>query len=439
MMRFDRTQLPANWDVVKIGDCCDILDSERVPLNRKERREREGDIPYYGANGQVGWVDDWIFDEELVLLAEDGGHFDEYETRPIAYRISGKSWVNNHAHVLRARSMTSNNWVYYNLVHRDLRKHIKGGTRDKLNQGDLRQVKLPLPPKDVQRRIAAVLDTVDAALRETDAVIAKQEQVKTGLLQDLLTRGLDADGRLRDPDRHPEQFREIDPTTFAQELTSRIPVSWKYHPISDCLQDFKSGAAIRSSEYSERGFPVVAKGDVTDTDRISLSSERQYVPLEIAKKYGRSVASTEHVVVTMRDLVPTAPSVGMASVVEGSGEYLLAQGAYGLKFDAGIVLPQYFVSLTRMALFRALMRRMAVGSTQVHVRSSEYKQVHIPIPPLDEQSRIVEMIELLTGQATVQNGYRRKLQRLKTGLMQDLLTGRKRVPEIEEQVAEALA
>ena len=84
----------------KLEDVCEILDSRRVPITAKDRKA--GDYPYYGANGLQDYVADYIFDDELVLLAEDGGNFGSKE-RPIAYRVSGKCWVNNHAHVLKAK------------------------------------------------------------------------------------------------------------------------------------------------------------------------------------------------------------------------------------------------------------------------------------------------------------------------------------------------
>jgi len=88
----------------------EILDSQRIPVNSKEREGRKGRIPYYGATGQVGWIDDWLFNEELILLGEDGAPFlDPY--KPKAYLIKGKSWVNNHAHVLRAKSGIPNAYI----------------------------------------------------------------------------------------------------------------------------------------------------------------------------------------------------------------------------------------------------------------------------------------------------------------------------------------
>ena len=96
-----QSDLPNGWEVANLADVVDILDSKRVPVNAKDRANRSGPIPYYGATGQVGWIDDFLFDEELVLLGEYGAPFLDV-TKPKAYIVRGKSWVNNHAHVLRA-------------------------------------------------------------------------------------------------------------------------------------------------------------------------------------------------------------------------------------------------------------------------------------------------------------------------------------------------
>lgn len=101
------------WTSKRIDDCCTILDHKRVPINSEDREEMIGDIPYYGANGIQGYVNNYIFDDDLILLAEDGGHFEEYAKRPIAYKISGKSWVNNHAHVLKVKNGYDFNYIFH--------------------------------------------------------------------------------------------------------------------------------------------------------------------------------------------------------------------------------------------------------------------------------------------------------------------------------------
>jgi type I restriction enzyme S subunit len=104
---------------VSINDSCHILDYLRVPLNGEERKKIKGNIPYYGANGVQGYINNYIFNDDLILLAEDGGNFEEYQNRPIAYRISGKSWVNNHAHILKAKDGYDQDFIFYSIVHKD--------------------------------------------------------------------------------------------------------------------------------------------------------------------------------------------------------------------------------------------------------------------------------------------------------------------------------
>src|SRR3546814_4107270 len=116
----------------------DVCSSEllRKPVTAKDRNP--GDVPYYGANGQQGWIDKPIFDEPLVLVAEDGGHFDHPE-RGVAYRIDGPAWVNNHAHILRAKSgELDTEYLHRALRHFDFLPYISGSTRAKLTQGQLK-------------------------------------------------------------------------------------------------------------------------------------------------------------------------------------------------------------------------------------------------------------------------------------------------------------
>lgn len=168
--------LPEGWADAGLLDVADSLDSMRVPVNRTEREKRPGQVPYYGATGQVGWIDEALFDEDLVLVGEDGAPFLD-RTKPKAYTISGPSWVNNHAHVLRAvAGATTNRFLKYYLDWVDYRQHVNGTTRLKLTKGAMSNMPLPLPPLNEQRRIVAAieeqfsrLDAADESLRRAHA------------------------------------------------------------------------------------------------------------------------------------------------------------------------------------------------------------------------------------------------------------------------------
>ncbi len=174
-----------DWERVRIDSVSECLDNKRKPLNSNQRSKMQGDIPYYGANGVVDYVNDFIFNEDLVLLAEDGGHFDEFLTRPIAQIISGKSWVNNHAHILRANSLISIDFLYYSLVHKDIRKYIVGGGRAKLNKSDLLSIIISLPKLNEQKKIASFLSSIDKKIEITSTQLEMTREFKKGLLQQM--------------------------------------------------------------------------------------------------------------------------------------------------------------------------------------------------------------------------------------------------------------
>ncbi|MDO8722629.1 MAG: restriction endonuclease subunit S, partial [Syntrophales bacterium] len=181
-------KIPNEWEICRAYDVLDNLDNKRVPVSEDERNNRKGDVPYYGANGQQGWIDDYLFDEPLILLAEDGGDFDNFATKPVAYRIAGKSWVNNHAHVLRPKSLDDFSFLFFSLEHKDIRIFIKGGTRSKLNKTELNQILLKWPSSQEERKIIGqTVETIDCQKELELIYYNKLSAIKKGLMNDLLT------------------------------------------------------------------------------------------------------------------------------------------------------------------------------------------------------------------------------------------------------------
>lgn len=149
-------------ECASLGQVCDFLDSRRVPVREDERKP--GPYPYYGANGRQGWIDNFIFDETLVLLAEDGGHFGS-KTKPISYLVRGKTWVNNHAHVLRPHKNCDASFLHHMLSYYDVTKYVNGTTRQKLTKSNAQAILVPFPKLPEQKRIAAVLEKADRLRR----------------------------------------------------------------------------------------------------------------------------------------------------------------------------------------------------------------------------------------------------------------------------------
>jgi len=154
----------------------------RRPVTESERVD--GPYPYYGANGQQGTIDGYIFDEPLVLLAEDGGHFND-PSKGIAYRISGKTWVNNHAHVLRPKPEIDLGFLCRVLENYDVTPWVTGTTRGKLTQAGAAQIVIPVPPLPEQRRIAEILDKADALRAKRRATLRKLDELTQYIFLDM--------------------------------------------------------------------------------------------------------------------------------------------------------------------------------------------------------------------------------------------------------------
>jgi restriction endonuclease S subunit len=165
---------PKRWPVKRVDEITQCLDRLRRPVTESDRKP--GNVPYYGANGQQGWIDTALFDEPLVLVAEDGGYFDAPE-RGVAYRIDGPAWVNNHAHILRVLPQhVDTEFLHWALRHFNFLPYISGTTRAKLTQGQLNSVKLFVPPLQLQRdfgqRVAGVLRIAGVTARSGEQLDA---------------------------------------------------------------------------------------------------------------------------------------------------------------------------------------------------------------------------------------------------------------------------
>ena len=177
----------ADIPIVPLEKIVDILDNQRIPINGTERLQRLGNVPYYGATGQVGTIDKAIFDETLILLGEDGVPFFD-STKHKAYEISGPSWVNNHAHVLRAKSeLVNQRYLLHFLNIFNYTGYVNGATRLKLTQGDMKRIPVPLPNMEQQERIVLKIDLAFAGFRNLTEQTNQKKNLALVLIQSLLS------------------------------------------------------------------------------------------------------------------------------------------------------------------------------------------------------------------------------------------------------------
>ena len=179
----DGTDFP-KWEEKKLGKCVEILDSQRKPIESKERANRKGEYPYYGASGIIDYIDDYLFEGESILLGEDGANIINRNSR-LAFIATGKYWVNNHAHIMKANADNLNYFICEYLESLDYSKICAGSAQPKLTQDVIRNLTIKAPCKEEQQKIADCLSSLDSLIQTQQKVVTTWQQRKKALLQQM--------------------------------------------------------------------------------------------------------------------------------------------------------------------------------------------------------------------------------------------------------------
>ena len=171
------------WTETTLGEVIELYDHKRIPLNTRQRSERQGDFPYYGAAGIIDSVDDYIFDGRYLLIAEDGSVITK-NGKPVLNLVNGKFWVSNHAHVVRGKSPISTDFLYYTLSNVAIIGYLTGTAQPKLSQKNLRAIKFTLPPVPIQEKITSILSTYDDFIENNTRRIKILEGIAQTLYQE---------------------------------------------------------------------------------------------------------------------------------------------------------------------------------------------------------------------------------------------------------------
>ena len=171
---------PKEWTRQRLDQICENLDSRRVPITSTDRKT--GNYPYYGASGIVDYVEDYIFDEDILLISEDGANLVMRST-PIAFSVSGKVWVNNHAHVVRFESKATQKYIEICFALTDISGSITGTAQPKLNQAKLNAMMFCVPPIELQKQFAAFVEQADKSKLAVQKGLQELEILKKSLMQ----------------------------------------------------------------------------------------------------------------------------------------------------------------------------------------------------------------------------------------------------------------
>lgn len=401
--------LPAGWSVSPLEDVADILDGKRVPINAKERETRIGQVPYYGATGQVGWIDDFLFDEELVLLGEDGAPFLD-ASKPKAYVIRGKSWVNNHAHVLRAKDGTPNAYLKYFLDRFDYHGFVTGTTRLKLTQGAMRQIPVALAPPEDRKRIVAEIEKqfsrLDEAVDSLKRIKANLKRYKAAVLKAAVEGKLTEGWRRKHPDIEPASklLERIlaerrakwagkgtyqEPSSPDISVLPTLPHGWTWASLDQLLREpLRNGHSAKASG-NRQGLRAFTLSAVTEGD---FSEKNTKLTVAHSDKVADLWAEPGDIYVERSN---TPELVGLARLYKGPSKFAFIPDLLIRVRLIRVVSPRFvevcLLSEDCRRYFRS--RAQGISGSMPKIDQTVIEQTRIPLPPLEEQKEIVAEVE----------------------------------------------
>ena len=340
-------------EIMNLEDCCEILDSMRIPITESDREE--GKYPYYGANGIQDYVADYIFDDELVLLAEDGGNFGSKE-KPIAYRVSGKCWVNNHAHVLKPKASLNVDYLCYSLMFYKVEGMINGATRQKLTQAAMRKMKIPLRSMKEQVYIVEQLNYINQ--------IKTQRQRELKLLENLIRA------------RFVEMFG--DPVLNEK--------GWKIVTVGDIVTEVRYGTSKPAVEGGK--YPYLRMNNLTADGHLDLK-DLKYIDI--------SEDEIEKCVVRKGDVLFNRTNsielVGKTAVFDFTEEMVIAGYIIRVRLTKEM-LPVVFSQYMNLEPLKVILRGMAKGAVnQANINAQELQSIKVYIPDMKLQNQFADFVQ----------------------------------------------
>ena len=336
----------SDHDEVPLGELCEILDSQRRPITKSDRKA--GPIPYYGATGIVDYVEGHLFDEPLVLVGEDGAKWGAGEQS--AFAISGKTWVNNHAHVLRPdRSRILDGFLIAILNRIDLMQYVTGVTVPKLNQANLREIPIPLPPLEEQRRIVAEIEGCQKVLDGARQILAGYK---------------------------PKLAVEPD---------------WEMQPLGDVLHSMRNGCDVEQVD-------TPAKFRVS---RIQTIADGTFNP-EKTKWTNDEVAEDRFLQLgdILLSHINSEPHLAKTALFRGCSERVIhGINLLCLRPNREIIVPDFLAYWLKQDAFIAKALTYAKRAVnQASITGTDLKGIEIPLPPMSEQRRLVAELDAEAAQ-----------------------------------------
>ena len=346
------------WEIKKLGEVCDILDSQRKPVTKKDRKE--GQYPYYGATGIQDYVDSYIFDGRYLLLGEDGAKWGAMDKS--AFIIEGKCWVNNHAHILKVHDCLIDTFAEYYLVFKDLDEYITGAIVRKLTQQALRDIPILVPPIAEQEKIVAELDCLSG-------IIEKKKQ----------------------------QLKELD--ALAQSIFYEMfgdPVEndkgWEVKKLGEVC-DVRDGTHDSPKYLEHSEYVLVTSKNITSDGDIDFTTANYISKEDYDAINKRSYVDFGDIIMAM------IGTIGKPIIVKETSRKFCIKNVALIKFEESTsVTNTYIQALLSNNSYASYIQGNNKGGTQKFIALGTIRKLLTPIPPLTIQQDFASKIESIEKQ-----------------------------------------
>ena len=345
---------PNGTEYKRIEELCDILDSKRKPVSKEKRIK--GKYPYYGANGIQDYINDYLFDGTFLLIGEDGSVINK-DKSPVLNWVTGKIWVNNHAHILKSKDICLLRYIYYVLQTIDISMMVRG-TPPKLNQFSLKCMRIPVPPLPVQEEIVRILDSFTKLTEElTEELINRKKQY--------------------------EYYR--DELLNFDKINKYCPNGIKYKKLEE-FATINRGGSLQKKDFVDKGIPCIHYGQIYTKYGLFADKTFTYISEKIASKQKFAEKNDIVMAVTsenLKDVCSCLAWLGNEKIAI-SGHTAIIHHNQNAKF-----MSYYFHSIH----FQKQKNKLAHGTKVIEVTPSKLKNIIIPIPSIVEQECIVDILD----------------------------------------------
>ncbi|MBW7996821.1 MAG: restriction endonuclease subunit S [Candidatus Glassbacteria bacterium] len=425
--------LPDGWTLQPLGKLTENFDALRRPVKSADRSP--GPYPYYGASGVVDYVDDYIFDGEHLLIAEDGENLRTRQT-PIAFLARGQFWVNNHAHIVRGNRNALTRYLNYALTVKDISGYLTGSTMPKLTQGNMNRIVLSAPPIQEQEAIVETIsvldDKIDLNRRMNETLEAMARALFKSWFVDFDPVHAKAEGR------HPPHMDTETAALFPDGFNDEgLPEGWILSKMEDVAAQIAMGpfgSNIKVSTFVPDGIPIISGQHLNSI--LLEDNTYNYITEEHANSLKRSNVKRGDIIFTH------AGNIGQVSLVPDASKYdryIISQRQFYLRCNMNKVLPSFILYFfkSHTGQHRLLANTSSTGVPSISRPASNLKQISFCLPDKPVLSAFDDLVCEFHNKISANRHENETLTDLRNTLLPKLMSGEIRVRGAEKEVEAA--